>query len=95
MSGYGARREKAFFDGLRSMEFTGWIRGEIMEHIFKYHPEIWRLPGVKQSMTDDIPQRPSTEQVIEFVYDYTPYSESQIVSELLKERINQTSTIDS
>ena len=60
------------FTSLRDCREGGkWIRGHIVGFLMSVYP-VLNTPGMMYSMTDDIPQRPSDDQVMDLLFEYTP-----------------------
>lgn len=66
--------EDQFFRMLHSQCKTSdgrWIRGLVIDAILAFHQKIATVPGMVWSMTEDIPQRPTDEEVIDLIINYT------------------------
>lgn len=55
-----------------------WIRGNVIDIILFYHEAIRNVRGMKWPMTEDIPQRPTDEEVKDLIFNYTPLPRAQV-----------------
>ena len=74
---YKQQREEAFIKALfeNGKENNQWIRGHVIDCIVLFYPIMYDM---MEFMTEEIPKRPTDEQVKELVWDNTSVSKKTI-----------------
>lgn len=76
-------QKRAWFTALNNVQLKDgrWVRGEVVDMI----QEFMGFTGYDmiRSMTEDIPQRPNKDQVIDLIVDYTTFSKAEVEQYML------------